>query len=169
MACLQIYWELLPHATFLQVHSNSKEVSYLSWQTVHPNLKTTCHLNLKFFLWTKLLENILLAKYLISVAVTLRYYDLLYFVIYWGWQLPDLFLFLFELLVLSIWDVHQVTEWAGVNRPFQERCVIARAHTQTCAKVFWSVINHVQIKLNYTFLLLNCLCLVKMCGSIICS
>ena len=56
-------------ATF---HSNSKEVSYLSWQSTYPNLKTTCHIKLKFFLWTKLLENLLLTKYLISVAVTLR-------------------------------------------------------------------------------------------------
>ena len=30
MACLQIYRELLSLATFLRVHSNSKEVSYLS-------------------------------------------------------------------------------------------------------------------------------------------
>ena len=30
MACLQIYQELLSLATFLRVHSNSKEVSYLS-------------------------------------------------------------------------------------------------------------------------------------------
>ena len=57
--------------TFFRVHSNSKEVSYLSWQNTYPNLKTTCHIKLKFFLWTKLLENLLLAKYLISVAATL--------------------------------------------------------------------------------------------------
>ena len=30
MACLQIHQELLSLATFLRVHSNSKEVSYLS-------------------------------------------------------------------------------------------------------------------------------------------
>ena len=30
MACLQIYRELLLLATFLRVHSNSKEVSYFS-------------------------------------------------------------------------------------------------------------------------------------------
>ena len=71
MACLQIYWELLSLATFLWVHSNSKEVSYLSWQNMYPNLKTTCHIKLKFFLWTKLLENLLLAKYLISVTAPL--------------------------------------------------------------------------------------------------
>ena len=64
MACLQIYRQLLSLATFLRVHSNSKEVSYLSWQNTYPNLKTTCHIKLKFFLWTKLLENLLLAKYL---------------------------------------------------------------------------------------------------------
>ena len=68
MACLQIYRELLSLATFLRVHSNSKEVSYLPWQNTYPNLKTTCHIKLKCFLWTKLIENLLLGKYLISVT-----------------------------------------------------------------------------------------------------
>ena len=72
MACLQIYQELLSLTTFLRVHSNSKEVSYLSWQNTYPNLKTTCHIKLKCFLWTKLLENLLLAKYLTPVAAPLR-------------------------------------------------------------------------------------------------
>ena len=72
-ACLQIYRELLSLVTFLRVHSNSKEVSYLSWQNTYPNLKTTCHIKLKFFLWTKLPENLLFAKYLISVAAPLIY------------------------------------------------------------------------------------------------
>ena len=71
MTCLQIHRTLLSLGTFFRVHSNSKEVSYLSWQNTYPNLKTTCHIKLKFFLWTKLLENLLLAKYLISVAATL--------------------------------------------------------------------------------------------------
>ena len=71
MACLQIYRELLLLATFLRVHSNSKEVSYLFWQNTYHNLKTICHIKLKFFLWTKLLENLLLAKYLTSVAAPL--------------------------------------------------------------------------------------------------
>ena len=71
LACLQIYQELLSLVTFPRVHSNSKEVSYLSWQNMYPNLKTTSHIKLKFFLWTKLLENLLLAKYLISVAAPL--------------------------------------------------------------------------------------------------
>ena len=44
MACLQIYLELLSFATFLQVHSNSKEVSYLSGQNTYPTLKTTYHM-----------------------------------------------------------------------------------------------------------------------------
>ena len=47
--------------SFLQIHSNSKEVSYLSWENTYPNLKTTCHIKLKFFLWTKPLENLLLS------------------------------------------------------------------------------------------------------------
>ena len=71
MACLQIYRELLSLTTFLRVHSNSKEVSYLSWLNAYPNSKTTCHIKLKFFLWAKLLENLLLAKYLISVTAPL--------------------------------------------------------------------------------------------------
>ena len=54
--------------TFLRVHSNSKKVSYLSWRNTYPNLKATCHIKLKFFVWTKLLENLLLPKYLISVT-----------------------------------------------------------------------------------------------------
>ena len=58
MACLQIYRELLSLVTFLRVHSNSNKVSYLSLQNTYPNLKTTCHIKLKFFLWTKLLENL---------------------------------------------------------------------------------------------------------------
>ena len=58
-------------AAFLWIHSNSKEVSYLSWQNTYPNSKTTCHIKLKFFLQTKLLENLLLAKYLTSVTASL--------------------------------------------------------------------------------------------------
>ena len=66
-----IYGELLSLATFLRVHSNLEEVSYLSWQNTDPNLKPTCHIKLKFFLWTKLVENLFLAKYLIFVVVPL--------------------------------------------------------------------------------------------------
>ena len=36
------------------------------------NLKTTSHIKLKFFWWTNLLESLVLAKYLISVAATLK-------------------------------------------------------------------------------------------------
>ena len=54
-----------------RVHLNLEEVSYLPWRNTYPNLKTTCHINLKFFLWTKLLENLLLGKYLVSVAALL--------------------------------------------------------------------------------------------------
>ena len=43
----------------------------------YPNLKTTCHIKLKFFLWTKLLKNLLLAKYPISVAASLMILSLL--------------------------------------------------------------------------------------------
>ena len=67
----KIYRELLSLATFLPAHSNSKEVSYLPWQSTYPYLETTCHIKIKFFLWTKLLENLLHAKYPISVAAPL--------------------------------------------------------------------------------------------------
>ena len=53
--------------------SNSEEVPYLSWQNTYPSLKATCLIMLKFSLWTKLLENVLLAKHLISVAAPLVY------------------------------------------------------------------------------------------------
>ena len=72
MACLQGYQGFLLFATFLQFHSNSKEASYLYWQNTYPIFKTTCHIKL-VFLWTKLLEILLLAKYLISVAAFLRH------------------------------------------------------------------------------------------------
>ena len=49
-----------------------KEVSCLSSQNMYPNLKTTCHIKVKFFLWTKLLEKLFLAKHLISAAATLN-------------------------------------------------------------------------------------------------
>ena len=69
---LQIYRELLSLAAFLWFHSNSKVASYLYWQNSYPNFKTTCHIKLKFFLWTKFQESLLLAEYLISVNATLR-------------------------------------------------------------------------------------------------
>ena len=60
----------LPKIIFLNdfYNSDSEEVSYLLWQNTYPNLKTTYLIKLKFFCWTKLLENLLLAKYLIYVA-----------------------------------------------------------------------------------------------------
>ena len=61
---------------FLRVDWNSKEVSYLSWQNTYPNLKTTWHVTLKFFLSIYFLKNFLLAKYLISVTVLLITYSL---------------------------------------------------------------------------------------------
>ena len=72
VACLQICWELLLLVTFLRVHSNSGEVLYLSWQNRYPNLKVTSHIKLKFFLWTKLLENLLFARCLISDTALLN-------------------------------------------------------------------------------------------------
>ena len=72
LACLQVYRELLSLVTFLRVHSNSEKVSYLSWQNAYPNLKTSCYIKLKSLLRTKLLENLLVPKYLISVAASLN-------------------------------------------------------------------------------------------------
>ena len=37
----------------------------------YPNLETTCHNRLNFFLWTKLFENLLLARYIMSVVAPL--------------------------------------------------------------------------------------------------
>ena len=75
MACLQIYPQSLSLATFLRVHSNSKELSYLSWQNKYPNLEISCHIKLIYFFWTKLLDNLLHAKYVISVAATLKFHS----------------------------------------------------------------------------------------------
>ena len=75
-----------PSPTFLQVHSNSKEVSYLSWQNMYPNSKNTCHIKLKFFWWTKLLENLLLPKYLTSVTAPLMNgFSRIYLIWYLNW------------------------------------------------------------------------------------
>ena len=59
-------------ATFRGVHSNLKKLSYLPWQNKYTYLKTFCHTKPNIFLWTKLLENLLFAEYLISVASTLN-------------------------------------------------------------------------------------------------
>ena len=47
-----------------------QELSYLPWQNKCSNLKTTCHITPKCFLWTKILEN-LLRKFFKSVAAAL--------------------------------------------------------------------------------------------------
>ena len=62
----------MPPATFQRINSILKEVFYHAWQNKYPNLKPTSQIKLKLFLWTKLLENLLLAKYLVSVAEALR-------------------------------------------------------------------------------------------------
>ena len=59
------------HLWLFSEFKNSKEVTRLSWQNTYSNLKTTFYIKLKFLLWTKLLENLLLAKYLIFVTATL--------------------------------------------------------------------------------------------------
>ena len=56
---------------FSEFIQNSEKVSYFFWQNTYPNLKTTCHIKLKYFLWTKPLENLSLAKYLMPFTATL--------------------------------------------------------------------------------------------------
>ena len=58
---------------FSRVHSNSKEVSYLTWQSKYSNLKTTCHIKAKFFVWTKHVKKLLSAKFLISSRTVYQY------------------------------------------------------------------------------------------------
>ena len=49
-------------------NTNSKKVSYLPWQRNYPKLENYLK---NFFLWIKSLQNLLLAKYLLSVTATL--------------------------------------------------------------------------------------------------
>ena len=60
--------------TFIRVPWNSKEVSYLSWQSNHSRLKITCYFKpkLQLNLWTKLHQNLLLKKYPKSVDAALK-------------------------------------------------------------------------------------------------
>ena len=62
------YCHLRLFSEFIQ---NSEMVSYFSWKNTYSNLKTTCHIKLKYFLWTKPLQNLSLAKYLMLVTATL--------------------------------------------------------------------------------------------------
>ena len=59
--------------TFRRFHSNSQEVSYLPWQNKYSNQKTVFHIKPIFFLWIKLLENLLLGKYFVFVSSTFFY------------------------------------------------------------------------------------------------
>ena len=101
MGCLQIHRELLSLATFLRVHSKraiQKELSCLYWQNRYSNLKTTCHIKPKFFFWSKLLESILPAKYLRSVAATLIF-EFEFHISYFIWtDLNSLFITFFKKL-----------------------------------------------------------------------
>ena len=72
MACLQNYQKQLSFATFCRVYSNPKKVVPPSLIKKAFSPKTTCHSKPKLFLRTKLLKIVLLAKYLISIAATLR-------------------------------------------------------------------------------------------------
>ena len=66
---IENYCRLRLFSEFIQTQ---KRYSYLSWQNTYPNLKTTCRIKLKFLLWTKLPENLILTKYFISVAAPLK-------------------------------------------------------------------------------------------------
>ena len=68
MACLRNCREKLSLATFDRIQTNSKETSFLSLQNKYPNLKNNFHVQPIFFLQTKLFENLLLEKYLLSVT-----------------------------------------------------------------------------------------------------
>ena len=72
MICLPNYREYMFLAIFHRVDSKSKEVSSLPWWNKYSDLKTTRYIKPKFFLWIKLLENFLLAKYLKFVVATLN-------------------------------------------------------------------------------------------------
>ena len=52
------YCRLQLFSEFIQ--TQKRYISYLYWQNRYPILKTTCHIKLIFFLWTKLLESLLL-------------------------------------------------------------------------------------------------------------
>ena len=49
-----------------------KELPHLLWKNKYSNLKTTCHINPKWSLWVKLLENSLLMRYPLSVTAALN-------------------------------------------------------------------------------------------------
>ena len=53
------------------VYSQRKVGYPFSWQSKYSNLKATSYIKPKFFFWTKLHENLILMKYLISVATPL--------------------------------------------------------------------------------------------------
>ena len=71
---LRIVYKINDKKLLLLTSPNSfkfKEVFNRHWQKKHSNLKTICHINPKYFLRTKLLEKVLLAKYLIYVTAAL--------------------------------------------------------------------------------------------------
>lgn len=56
---------------FTFICAQLKEASYSPWPNKYSNVRAACHIKPKFFLWNNLLENVLIAEYLISVVVTL--------------------------------------------------------------------------------------------------
>ena len=72
--CLWLVYKFTENCCRLRLFSEFiLRVHPTSLQNKYPNLKTTCNMKLIFFLWTKLLENLHFARYLISVTATLNY------------------------------------------------------------------------------------------------
>ena len=67
-----MFTKLLRIVVAHQFYSILREVSSLPLQTKYSNLKTICHIKPNYFLWAKLPEKVLLAKYVTPVAAILR-------------------------------------------------------------------------------------------------
>ena len=112
MACLQICRELLSLTTFLRVHSNSKVVSYLFWQNTYPNLKSTCQIKLKSFLWTRLVERTFSLQnisYLSEIKLKLKNLGNIYWTcMVCGW---DVCFLIFVIIIFFVKNISQVRIW----------------------------------------------------------
>ena len=87
MACLQISRELLSFATFLRVHSNSKEVSCLFWQNTYLEKRTyilqnISYLSLRLYGQKKLLSDMITYMILKNIHIYSLYLLELVFVFY---------------------------------------------------------------------------------------
>ena len=81
---------VLSLVAFCQAHSNSKKVSYLPWKNKYSyNLKTTCHIKPKLFLWMNFLKHLLLTKYITSAAATLKIVVHSWYPIVWQYHIQS--------------------------------------------------------------------------------